>query len=135
MEHTIAALATPPGEGGLAVVRISGERAYEVAAAVFRPMAKGRSLAKAKGYTAMLGFFEEGGRVRDEVVALCFRAPKSYTGEDVVELSCHGGSAVCTALLRACYAAGAQPAGPGEFTKRAFLNGRISLTQAEAVMD
>lgn len=59
MEHTIAALATPPGEGGLAVVRISGERAYEVAAAVFRPMAKGRSLAKAKGYTAMLGFFEE----------------------------------------------------------------------------
>lgn len=88
MEHTIAALATPPGEGGLAVVRISGERAYEVAAAVFRPMAKGRSLAKAKGYTAMLGFFEEGGRVRDEVVALCFRAPKSYTGEDVVELSC-----------------------------------------------
>ena len=100
MEHTIAALATPPGEGGLAVVRISGERAYEVAAAVFRPMAKGRSLAKAKGYTAMLGFFEEGGRVRDEVVALCFRAPKSYTGEDVVELSCHGGSAVCTALLR-----------------------------------
>ena len=87
MEHTIAALATPPGEGGLAVVRISGERAYEVAAAVFRPMAKGRSLAKAKGYTAMLGFFEEDGRVRDEVVALCFRAPKSYTGEDVVELS------------------------------------------------
>lgn len=100
MEHTIAALATPPGEGGLAVVRISGERAYEVAAAVFRPMAKGRSLAKAKGYTAMLGFFEEDGVLRDEVVALCFRAPKSYTGEDVVELSCHGGSAVCTALLR-----------------------------------
>ena len=135
MEHTIAALATPPGEGGLAVVRISGERAYEVAGAVFRPRAEGRSLADAKGYTAMLGFFEEEGQVRDEVVALCFRAPKSYTGEDVVELSCHGGSAVCAALLRACCAAGAQPAGPGEFTKRAFLNGRISLTQAEAVMD
>ena len=135
MEHTIAALATPPGEGGLAVVRISGERAYEVAGAVFRPRAEGRSLADAKGYTAMLGFFEEEGQVRDEVVALCFRAPKSYTGEDVVELSCHGGSAVCAALLRACCAAGAQPAGPGEFTKRAFLNGRISLTQAEAVME
>ena len=113
----------------------SGERAYEVAGAVFHPRAEGRSLADAKGYTAMLGFFEEDGQVRDEVVALCFRAPKSYTGEDVVELSCHGGSAVCAALLRACCAAGAQPAGPGEFTKRAFLNGRISLTQAEAVMD
>lgn len=75
-------------------------------------------------------------RVRDEVVALCFRAPKSYTGEDVVELSCHGGSAVCTALLRA-WLCGQRTAGrsPGEFTKRAFLNGRISLTQAEAVMD
>ena len=73
--------------------------------------------------------------MRDEVVALCFRAPHSYTGEDVVELSCHGGSAVSQMLLRACFAAGAAPAGPGEFTKRALLNGRISLTQAEAVMD
>ena len=77
----------------------------------------------------------EDGALCDEVVALCFRAPHSYTGEDVVELSCHGGSAVSARLLRACCAAGAAPAGPGEFTKRAFLSGRISLTQAEAVMD
>lgn len=135
MEHTIAALATPPGVGGIAVVRISGETAYETAARVFRPANPGKRLEDAPGYTALFGHFVEDGAVKDEVVALCFRAPHSYTGEDVVELSCHGGSAASEGLLRACYAAGAAPAGPGEFTKRAFLSGRISLTQAEAVMD
>ncbi len=135
MEHTIAALATPPGVGGIAVVRISGETAYGVAARVFRPANPAKRLETAPGYTALFGHFVQDGQVRDEVVALCFRAPHSYTGEDVVELSCHGGSAASEGLLRACYAAGALPAGPGEFTKRAFLSGRISLTQAEAVMD
>lgn len=135
MEHTIAALATPPGVGGIAVVRLSGETAYEVAARVFRPANPAKRLERALGYTALFGHFVEDGQVRDEVVALCFRAPHSYTGEDVVELSCHGGSAVSEGLLRACYTAGALPAGPGEFTKRAFLSGRIGLTQAEAVMD
>lgn len=134
-EHTIAAIATPPGVGGIAVVRISGKDAYRVAEAIFRPADAGKSLAAARGYTALFGHFIEDGAVRDEVVALCFRAPHSYTGEDVVELSCHGGSAVSGQLLRACYAAGAVPAAPGEFTRRAFLSGRISLTQAEAVMD
>ena len=135
MGETIAALATPPGTGGIAVVRISGQEAYAVAERVFRPAAPGRTLAGAKGYTALFGYFIRGGQVADEVVALCFRAPHSYTGEDVVELSCHGGSVVSEQLLRACFEAGARPAGPGEFTKRAFLSGRISLTQAEAVMD
>lgn len=135
MEHTIAAVATPPGVGGIAVIRISGETAYEVAAKVFCPVNKEKKLENAKGYTAMFGYFMNDGVVADEVVALCFRAPHSYTGEDVVELSCHGGSAVSEQLLRACFAAGAKPAAAGEFTKRAFLNGRISLTQAEAVMD
>lgn len=121
--------------GGIAVVRISGAHAYRVAQAVFQPKNPNKKLCDAKGYTALFGHFVQDGALCDEVIALCFRAPHSYTGEDVVELSCHGGSAVSERLLRACYAAGAVPAGPGEFTKRAFLNGRISLTQAEAVMD
>ncbi len=134
-EKTIAAIATPPGTGGIAVIRISGDEAYAVASRVFEPANPKKKLADAKGYTALFGHFTENGVHCDEVVALCFRAPHSYTGEDVVELSCHGGSAVSQRLLRACFAAGAQPAGAGEFTKRAFLSGRISLTQAEAVMD
>lgn len=134
-EKTVAAIATPPGTGGIAVIRISGDEAYAVASRVFEPANPKKKLADAKGYTALFGHFTENGVHCDEVVALCFRAPHSYTGEDVVELSCHGGSAVSERLLRACFAAGAQPAGAGEFTKRAFLSGRISLTQAEAVMD
>ena len=83
----------------------------------------------------MYGTFREGDEAFDEGVALFFRAPHSYTGEDVVELSCHGGSAVARRLVEACLAAGAQPAAPGEYTRRAFLNGKLGLTQAEAVMD
>ena len=134
-DSTVAAIATPPGKGGIAVVRISGPQAYRVASAVFRPADPKKSLEKAKGYTALFGHFILDGAVADEVVALCFRAPRSYTGEDVVELSCHGGSAVSELLLRACLCAGAQPAGPGADTTHAFLSGRIRLTQAEAVMD
>ena len=132
---TIAAIATPPGVGGIAVVRISGSGAYSVAEAVFRPKNPNKSLRAASGYTALFGHFVEDGALCDEVVALCFRAPHSYTGEDVVELSCHGGSAVARRLVEACIAAGASPAAPGEYTRRAFLNGKLSLTQAEAVMD
>lgn len=135
MEHTIAAIATPAGLGGIAVVRISGQGAYAVAARVFTPANAQKSFETAAGYTAIYGRFLQNGAVCDEVIALCFRAPHSYTGEDVVELQCHGGAAVSEALLRACCDAGAGVAGAGEFTKRAFLNGRISLTQAEAVMD
>lgn len=135
MEHTIAALATPPGIGGIAVIRISGARAYDIADSIFKPKNNKKETKQAAGYTAMLGDFLYEGKACDEVIALCFRAPHSYTGEDVVELSCHGGSAVSELLLRACYEAGAVPADAGEFTKRALLNGRISLTQAEAVMD
>ena len=134
-ETTIAAIATAPGAGGIAVVRLSGAESYPIAARVFRPANAAKKVEDAKGYTAMYGTFREGDEAFDEGVALFFRAPHSYTGEDVVELSCHGGSAVSARLLRACCAAGAAPAGPGEFTKRAFLSGRISLTQAEAVMD
>ncbi len=132
---TIAAIATASGIGGIAVIRISGTNAYEIASRVFTPLDKNKNLLNAKGYTAMFGHFISAGKKLDEIIALCFRAPHSYTGEDVIELSCHGGAAVSELLLRACFDNGARPAQGGEFTKRAVLNGRISLTQAEAVME
>ena len=132
---TIAAIATPPGAGGIAVVRLSGAESYAVAARVFRPANPAKKVEQAKGYTALFGYFVDKEEAFDEGVALFFRAPHSYTGEDVVELSCHGGSAVARRLVEACLTAGAQPAAPGEYTRRAFLNGKLSLTQAEAVMD
>ena len=136
MEHsTIAAIATAPGAGGIAVVRLSGPESYAVAAKVFHPANPDKRVEEAKGYTALFGHFMEGEEAFDEGVALFFRAPHSYTGEDVVELSCHGGSAVARRLVESCIAAGAAPAAPGEYTRRAFLNGKLGLTQAEAVMD
>ena len=132
---TIAAIATPPGAGGIAVVRLSGAESYQVAARVFCPANAAKKVEQAKGYTALFGHFVDREEAFDEGVALFFRAPHSYTGEDVVELSCHGGSAVARRLVEACLAAGAQPAAPGEYTRRAFLNGKLGLTQAEAVMD
>ena len=136
MEHsTIAAIATAPGAGGIAVVRLSGLESYAVAAKVFCPANPAKRVEDAKGYTALFGHFMEGEEAFDEGVALFFRAPHSYTGEDVVELSCHGGSAVARRLVESCLPAGAAPAAPGEYTRRAFLNGKLGLTQAEAVMD
>lgn len=134
-DTTIAAIATPPGKGGIAVVRLSGPQALAVAERVFRPADCHKRLAAQPGYTALFGHFYAGGRRCDQTLALVFRAPKSYTGEDVVELSCHGGTAVVRLLLDACLAAGAQMAPAGAFTRRAFLHGKLSLTQAEAVMD
>jgi len=135
MSTTIVALATPPGMGGIAVVRLSGPESYEVCEKVFRPQNPQKKVADAKGYTALFGHFIAGGKCLDEGVVLFFRAPHSYTGEDSVELNCHGGMVIAQSLIEACIEAGAEPAGPGEYTKRAFLNGRIGLTQAEAVMD
>lgn len=132
---TIAAIATAPGTGGIAVIRLSGPESYVITERVFRPANKAKQVQQAKGYTAMFGDFVQNGEAFDEGVALFYRAPHSYTGEDAVELSCHGGSAVARRLLEACIAAGAVPAGRGEYTRRAFLNGKLGLTQAEAVMD
>ena len=134
MERTIAAIATPNAPGGISVVRISGAQAVSIAQSVFHS-ASGRLLSSMKGYTAAYGTVWDGDEPIDEAVALVFHAPKSYTGEEVVELSCHGGLYVTRRLLRAVIAAGASPAQPGEFTRRAFENGKLSLTQAEAVMD
>lgn len=134
MEKTIAAVSTAPAPGGIGIVRISGEEAFAVADQVFRGVS-GKKLSEMRGYTAQLGgAFTPAGERLDDVVALVYRSPKSYTGEDVVELSCHGGLYVTKRLLQLVLDAGASPAGPGEFTRRAFLNGKMDLAQAEAVM-
>lgn len=134
MEKTIAAISTAPAPGGIGIVRLSGREAFSIGEKVFRGVS-GRALSQMKGYTAQLGAaFDAAGERLDDVVALVFRAPKSYTGEDVVELSCHGGLYVTKRLLQAVLDAGASPAGPGEFTRRAFVNGKLDLAQAEAVM-
>ena len=136
LEHsteTIAAIATPAGVGGLSVIRASGTDAIALADKVFRGK---KSLASASTHTAHFGqlYSPDGARL-DEVVATVFRSPNSYTGEDVVEISCHGGSLVTRKILESIIAAGARHAQPGEFTKRAFLNNKMDLSQAEAVAD
>lgn len=130
--ETIAAAASPPGRGAIGIIRISGPEALEVAARVFKGGRDPRSMA---GFTASLGWIEaEGGRI-DEALCLVMRGPKSFTREDVAELHCHGGPVPLKRALEAVIASGARPAAPGEFTRRAFLAGRIDLVQAEAVAD
>ena len=131
---TIAAISTAQGEGGVGVIRISGSDAIATADKVFQNI-NNRKLCDMRGYTAAFGKVFSNGEPLDEAVALIFRAPHSYTGEDVVELSCHGGVYITQQVLRAVIEAGASPAQAGEFTKRAFLNGKLDLTEAEAVAD
>lgn len=131
---TIAAIATAAGTGGISVIRISGEEALTVAEKVFRPLGN-RSVSDMKGYTACFGGIYSGDSKLDEGVLLVFRAPHSYTGEDTAEITCHGGVLITRRVLRACLDAGAVMAGAGEFTKRALLSGKMTLTQAEAVAD
>ena len=134
INSTVCAIATPAAIGGISVVRISGERAVEVAAKVFKPVS-GKHVSDMKGYTAAYGKIYDGGERLDDGVLLVFKAPHSYTGEDVCEISCHGGIYVTRRVMTACLKAGAVPAAAGEFTKRALLNGKMSLTEAEAVAD
>ena len=133
-DKTIAAISTAQGIGGIGVIRISGEDAISVADRVFTALSD-KKLENSKGYTAHFGFVHCNNEKIDESIATVFRAPHSYTGEDVVELSCHGGIYVTKRVLRAVLDNGAVSADAGEFTKRAFLNGKMDLTQAEAVMD
>lgn len=131
--ETIAAVITPPGEGGVAIVRVSGPDALPIADALFRckaPLPSSRSAG-----TFVYGRVFDPAEEIDEALLLIWRAPHSYTREDVVEFQCHGGPLPASRILRACFAQGARAADPGEFTRRAFLNGRIDLVQAEAVMD
>ena len=131
---TIAAISTAQGEGGIGVIRISGEDAVTIADKVFRAVS-GKKLSEMKGYTAAFGHVVRDNEIVDEAIATVFRAPNSYTGENVVELSCHGGLFITREVLRNVLDAGATPALAGEFTKRAFLNGKLDLTEAEAVID
>lgn len=134
MGDTIAAISTPQAAGGIGIVRISGDNAIEIADRVFQAK-NSKSLQCSMGYEAHYGnVYNSSGKI-DEAIALVFRAPKSYTGENIVELSCHSGLYVIRSVLRAVLENGARMADPGEFTRRAFENGKISLTQAESVMD
>lgn len=131
---TIAAISTPPAAGGIAVIRVSGENALDVAEQLFKPFGS-TPVAQMPGHTCAYGRISANGETLDDVLLTVFRAPRSYTGEDTVEISCHGGIYVTRRILREVIACGAIPAEAGEFTKRAFLNGKLSLTQAEAVAD
>jgi tRNA modification GTPase len=136
LEDTIAAIATPLGEGGLAVLRISGPQALAVADHCFAPAGKSASKpSAAASHTIHFGHIVRGGRTLDEVLLSVLRAPRTFTREDVVEITCHGGVLPAKLVLDALLASGARLAEPGEFTRRAFLNGRIDLAQAEAVAD
>ena len=134
MFETIAAVSTPPGKGGVSLIRVSGEDAVSVASAIFRPMT-GAPLTERESRRAVFGTIHHPttGEVIDTGLAVLFRAPASFTGEDVAEISCHGGTAVTRATLAAVFAAGAAPAGPGDFTRRAFVNGKMTLSEAQAI--
>lgn len=134
MDTTIAAICTAQGEGGIGVIRISGDDSLRIADKVFKNI-NNKKVADMKGYTAAFGKVCNNGEEIDEAVVLVYRAPHSYTGENVVEISCHGGIFITKQVLRAVLDNGAVPAQAGEFTKRAFLNGKIDLTEAESVID
>jgi tRNA modification GTPase len=133
VSDTIAAISTPPGEGAIALVRVSGGNAIQIAAKIFRGK---EEPSRFVSYVQHLGeIFSAENQLIDQAVVAVHRAPASYTGEDLVEISCHGGTLVTAKVLEACLRAGARAARPGEFTERAFLSGKMDLTQAEAVID
>jgi tRNA modification GTPase len=133
MEHTIAAISTPVGVGGISIIRISGSKAFSVAESMFKSKTPFRDI---KSHTVTYGHIQDKkGNTLDNVLLLKMKAPKTYTKEDTVEIQCHGGLYVTRKILALAYTNGAVPAQPGEFTKRAFINGSIDLMEAEAVMD
>lgn len=134
-DDTIAAIATGPGEAGIGIVRVSGPSAFRVGEQVFRPK-RGAALGQRHSHRAVYGWVTDvGGCLIDEALALVMKGPRSFTGEDVVELHCHGGQVAVRRVLEVTLLAGARLADPGEFSRRAFLNGRMDLAQAEAVID
>ena len=137
MNHTdtIAATATAMGSAGIGIIRISGPEAFAVLEKVFRPKNEKKVMSEQLGYTVHYGMAVDGDQVLDEVLVMLMRGPHSYTAEDTAEIDCHGGRLVMQKILEAVLKHGARAAEPGEFTKRAFLNGRMDLSQAEAVMD
>ena len=131
----IAAISTAMTGSGIGIIRISGEKSVSIAEKIFHPGKKGKKLSEQAAYTAHYGMIKDGEEIIDEVLVLLMKKPHSYTAEDTVEIHCHGGVYVMKRILDLVIRNGARPADPGEFTKRAFLNGRIDLSQAEAVMD
>jgi len=132
---TICAISTPPGTGGIAVIRISGEHAFNIVSTVFTPYKSGIQLREQQGGSFFVGSLHADNQDIDEVVVTLFKSPHSYTGEDVVEISCHGSIFIQQQILQVLLGKGARLAKPGEFTQRAFLNGKMDLSQAEAVAD
>lgn len=135
MTDTIAAIATGMGGSGIGIIRISGSMAIRIADRIFIPKSKNKKVSDMRTYTAAFGHISYGGHIYDEAVCLIMRSPHSYTTEDVVELDCHGSIIVLKQIFDLVVRMGARPARPGEFTKRAFLNGRMDMSQAESVMD
>jgi len=133
-ENTIAAISTARGQAGVGIIKISGSEAIKIADKVFKS-AKGKKVQDLEGYSALYGRVYENDDCLDEVIVLFFKAPNSYTGEDVVEIQCHGGIYITEKILKVVLNNGAKLASTGEFTQRAFLNGKLDLTQAEGVMD
>ena len=131
---TIASISTAPGIGGIGIIRLSGEKTFEIIEKIFIPKTK-QKIEEIKGYTIKYGNIVENGEIIDEVLVSYFKAPKSYTTENMCEINSHGGNVIVRKILELCLKNGAKLAEPGEFTKRAFLNGRIDLTQAESVID
>ena len=129
---TIASISTAPGIGGIGIIRMSGEKSFEIIEKIFKPKTQQQEI---KGYTIKYGNIVEDGEVIDEVLVSYFKAPKSYTTENMCEINSHGGNVIVRKILELCLKNGAELAEPGEFTKRAFLNGRIDLAQAESVID
>lgn len=132
---TIAAIATALTNSGIGIIRVSGNEAFDIVDRIFRPKNKIKKLKEEKTYTVHYGHIQDGDEIIDEVLAIVMRGPHSYTAEDTVEIDCHGGVLVMKKILETVIKYGARMAEPGEFTKRAFLNGRIDLSQAEAVID
>ena len=132
---TIAAISSAAGNSGIGIIRVSGDEAIEVVDKIFRPANKNKKLANVESHTVHYGHILDGDKTLDQVLVIVMKNPHSYTGEDTVEIDCHGGMLILKKVLDLVLKNGARTAEPGEFTKRAFLNGRIDLSQAEAVMD
>ena len=132
-DSTIAAISTAPGAAGIGIVRISGPEAFKIAEKIFR--AKDNKVTSFQSHTIHYGWIYDGKDPVDEVLLMIMKSPHTYTGEDTIEIDCHGGIYSTRRVLNTVLSAGASIAEPGEFTKRAFLNGRIDLSRAEAVMD
>ena len=135
VKDTIAAIATAMSSSGIGIVRMSGPDSFDIIDKIFQPKKAGKKLSNEKGYSLHYGFIKDGEDLIDEVLVLAMRGPHSYTAEDTIEIDCHGGIFVVKKILETVIKYGARVADPGEFTKRAFLNGRIDLSQAEAVID